>query len=70
MDKRIATVVQGHAALVDTAAASGIALQHLPVTVGIRTRAAQAHAAWERDVAQNRAYYERNPAARPVEPAR
>jgi hypothetical protein len=66
--RRRASIEDEHAKLVDAAREVGILLEHLSPTALKRGRAAAAHAAWEADVALNREYYERNPAARPPAP--
>jgi len=66
--RKIEAIVKDHADLVDTAAAAGITLAHLPTTVGRRVRAAQARKRWEDDQSVTRDYYKRNPNARPPEP--
>jgi hypothetical protein len=68
VNRTLEALVQQHAELVNHAAAAGVRLEHLPVTTAQRVRAAEAHAAWVRDGAVNRAVYTHHPSARPPEP--
>jgi hypothetical protein len=68
VNRTLEALVRQHAELVDSAAAAGVRLEHLPVTTAQRLKAAEAHAAWVRDGAVNRGFYVQHPSARPPEP--
>jgi hypothetical protein len=68
LQKERDTLEREHASLVDRAAASGISIPLLPVEHARRIALARRRESWELDTRMNRAFYERNPNAKPAEP--